>query len=263
MDSSDFEIQRMRKEDEQQVISVFKHLTDYVHRSIFKTFLFSIKTIFICIGFAAFLWIIIDFAVHQLKDVDGVSVQHHITLSFIGGLLFTAALYHYEAWSCIYSYVTNVAYEMQPGCFDYYSQFGRALLVAVVKDEIVGNVIKEKVVSVSNGTEEKVVSVGNDTKEKVVGIVAMEKTEDPNACLIQRMSILPEYRRKGIAKGLVTSLEQVARQCGYQNVLVETTEFQKPAVFLYRKLGYTDQPHSYGPPFLTAYFTLFNFKKSL
>jgi GNAT superfamily N-acetyltransferase len=73
---------------------------------------------------------------------------------------------------------------------------------------------------------------------KVVGIGAYKEFE-PNEAEMKRMYTLPEYRGKGIAKAILTELENWAKEEGYTKAILETGFMQVDAIGLYQKLGYT------------------------
>ncbi|MGL2965633.1 GNAT family N-acetyltransferase [Flavobacterium sp. XGLA_31] len=73
--------------------------------------------------------------------------------------------------------------------------------------------------------------------QKAVGIGAY-KEYDSNTVEIKRMYTLPEYRGKGIAKTILTSLEHWAQEEDYAISILETGSMQTDAIGLYQKLGY-------------------------
>ena len=73
--------------------------------------------------------------------------------------------------------------------------------------------------------------------DKAVGIGAYKEFE-PKVAEIKRMFTLPECRGKGIAKAILTELENWAKEEGYTNSILETGFMQVDAIGLYKKLGY-------------------------
>lgn len=73
--------------------------------------------------------------------------------------------------------------------------------------------------------------------ETAVGIGAY-KEFDPTTAEMKRMYTLPEHRGKGIAKAILTELENWAKEEGYTISLLETGHKQLDAIGLYEKLGY-------------------------
>ncbi|MGL2962415.1 GNAT family N-acetyltransferase [Flavobacterium sp. RSB2_4_14] len=71
-----------------------------------------------------------------------------------------------------------------------------------------------------------------------VGIGAYKEFE-PNVAEIKRMFTLPEYRGKGIAKAILTKLENWAKEENYTTSILETGYLQDDAIGLYQKLGYS------------------------
>lgn len=65
------------------------------------------------------------------------------------------------------------------------------------------------------------------------------KEFEPNVAEIKRMYTLPEHRGKGIAKAILTELENWAKEVNYTTSILETGYLQKDAIGLYQKLGYS------------------------
>ncbi|WP_199483362.1 GNAT family N-acetyltransferase [Vibrio owensii] len=61
---------------------------------------------------------------------------------------------------------------------------------------------------------------------------------EPNLCELQKMYFLPQTRGHGLAKRIVALSLQLAKQFGYQQCYLETTECLREAVGLYEKLGF-------------------------
>ncbi len=58
---------------------------------------------------------------------------------------------------------------------------------------------------------------------------------EPNVCELQKMYFLPQTRGHGLAKRIVALSLQLAKQFGYQQCYLETTECLREAVGLYEK----------------------------
>lgn len=66
------------------------------------------------------------------------------------------------------------------------------------------------------------------------------KPLDAQACEIKRMYVVPEARGNGVAKLLLSALENRARELGYTIARLDTGPAQPHAERLYRAAGYTD-----------------------
>ncbi|MEV4002105.1 GNAT family N-acetyltransferase [Actinomadura sp. NPDC049753] len=55
-----------------------------------------------------------------------------------------------------------------------------------------------------------------------------------------RLRVLPAVQRRGYGTALVQALEERAMEYGYRILRADTTEFQAPALALYRKFGWTE-----------------------
>jgi putative acetyltransferase len=60
---------------------------------------------------------------------------------------------------------------------------------------------------------------------------------------IKRMFVRPDFRGQGIAKGILTALENWAREYGFTNCILETGTNNPPAIQLYTKAGYSVIPN--------------------
>ena len=56
---------------------------------------------------------------------------------------------------------------------------------------------------------------------------------------VKRMYVRPKARRKGVARELMSTLEQIARDTGFREIWLETGLPQVAAIELYEQLGYT------------------------
>lgn len=72
-----------------------------------------------------------------------------------------------------------------------------------------------------------------------VGCGALKKLDDERM-EIKRMYVDHAYRKLGIAKIILTNLEKLAQQAGYQNTVLETGVQMQPAITLYKKCGYIE-----------------------
>lgn len=64
---------------------------------------------------------------------------------------------------------------------------------------------------------------------------------------IKRMYVLPSYRKKGIAKKLLTDLEKWGAELGYREAVLETGKAQTEALSFYPKMKYNIMPNF--PPY--------------
>lgn len=73
--------------------------------------------------------------------------------------------------------------------------------------------------------------------EIAIGIGAY-KEYDSETVEIKRMFTLPEFRGKGVAKTILSELENWAKEEKYSISILETGFMQKDAIHLYKKMGY-------------------------
>lgn len=64
------------------------------------------------------------------------------------------------------------------------------------------------------------------------------KRLDPDACEIKRMYVVPSARGRGVARVLLSALEDLARESGYTIARLDTGPRQPGAQHLYESAGY-------------------------
>ena len=64
------------------------------------------------------------------------------------------------------------------------------------------------------------------------------KPWDSRTAILKRLFVVPEQRRKGVARMLMHELEQQARTFGYERMVLDTGFRQEGALALYLSLGY-------------------------
>jgi GNAT superfamily N-acetyltransferase len=74
------------------------------------------------------------------------------------------------------------------------------------------------------------------------GIGALRPYSD-NSTEVKRMWVSPEHRNQGIAKAILSALEDWTKELGFSSCVLETGKRQKEAVQLYQKCGYTVIPN--------------------
>ena len=66
------------------------------------------------------------------------------------------------------------------------------------------------------------------------------KRLEPGVVEIKRMYVVPEARRRGVARELLAALEDTARRLGYERARLDTGPKQPDAERLYRAAGYRE-----------------------
>jgi GNAT superfamily N-acetyltransferase len=75
--------------------------------------------------------------------------------------------------------------------------------------------------------------------------------DDETTAELKRMYVAPQYRGRGLAKALLSAVEDAARQAGRRRLWLETGTAQPEAIALYEASGYariTDFGHYQGYP---------------
>lgn len=70
---------------------------------------------------------------------------------------------------------------------------------------------------------------------------------DERTAEIRRMFVVPGFRRRGVARRLLTALEDELRGAGYRRAILDTGAKQPHAEALYRDAGYVDIENFRGP----------------
>lgn len=73
---------------------------------------------------------------------------------------------------------------------------------------------------------------------RAVGVTNVLRTGATDQWLIGNVSVLPEYRRRGIARKLVEACVEYARERGARQITLEVVDGNVPAVALYEALGF-------------------------
>jgi GNAT superfamily N-acetyltransferase len=91
--------------------------------------------------------------------------------------------------------------------------------------------------------------VGFDDGGRPVAVGGVKRLE-PEVAEIKRMYVVPDVRRRGVARELLAALEDAARALGYRRARLDTGPRQPHAERFYRSAGYreihdyNDNPHA-------------------
>jgi GNAT superfamily N-acetyltransferase len=86
-----------------------------------------------------------------------------------------------------------------------------------------------------------------------VGCGALKRLDDMSA-EIKRLFVTPEYRGSGVARALMTRLEEVAAAAGYLTIRLDTGPSQPASRALFSSSGYTPIPDYNGNPVAAHWF---------
>lgn len=86
---------------------------------------------------------------------------------------------------------------------------------------------------------------------KFVGCVGVRRIDDQRAEL-KRMYVQPQQQQKGIGTALLENALELAKECGYEKIQLDTLNTMTPAMNLYLKNGFVEIPAYYHNPIETA-----------
>ena len=78
-----------------------------------------------------------------------------------------------------------------------------------------------------------------DDQRQAVGCAALQAFETNGDAELKRMYVAPQARGRGLARLLLTTLEQAARTAGHPTLRLSTGYLQPEAIALYESSGYT------------------------
>ncbi|NUR98911.1 MAG: GNAT family N-acetyltransferase [Kribbellaceae bacterium] len=78
-----------------------------------------------------------------------------------------------------------------------------------------------------------------DDRHRAVGCAALQTFDTDGDAELKRMYVAPDARGRGLARLLLTTLEQAARAAGHPTLRLSTGYLQPEAIALYESSGYT------------------------
>lgn len=84
--------------------------------------------------------------------------------------------------------------------------------------------------------------------EKAVGCVALRPMKETAVCEMKRLYVQPSHRGTGLGRQLAGLILEEARARGYATMRLDTLAKLKPAIQLYRDLGFVEIPEYYRNP---------------
>jgi N-acetylglutamate synthase-like GNAT family acetyltransferase len=77
-----------------------------------------------------------------------------------------------------------------------------------------------------------------EDEQILCGCVALEQSEKPGICYLERLAVLPQYRHQGMGKRLVEYVEAEAEKLGLQRVEIGIIAEQRDLRVWYQGLGF-------------------------
>jgi len=82
----------------------------------------------------------------------------------------------------------------------------------------------------------------------------MDTVDYPNACEMKRLYVRPDYRGLRLGRRLAEEILDLARQTGYDCILLDTLDDMESARALYQELGFEEIPPYYFNPIAGAHY---------
>ena len=93
-------------------------------------------------------------------------------------------------------------------------------------------------------------------EQELLGCIALTKIEQ-NLCEMKRLYVSPKYRGQGLRRILTEAIIRKAIQSGYSSMRLDTLEWLKEAISLYKSLGFKKiPPYLDDPPVKLVYLQL-------
>lgn len=96
------------------------------------------------------------------------------------------------------------------------------------------------------GSNGKIIIAIDDNKQ-VIGCVAYHKHNDKR-CEMKRLYVKPTYRKMKIGKILVQRIIELAKEDGYEEMVLDTIKPLESAINLYKKFGFREIDAYYNNP---------------
>jgi ribosomal protein S18 acetylase RimI-like enzyme len=81
-----------------------------------------------------------------------------------------------------------------------------------------------------------------------LGCVALRPFGDAGACEMKRLYVAPSGRGSGVGRALALAIVAEGRRIGYREMLLDTLPVMRPAIGLYRALGFRSVEPYYDTP---------------
>ncbi len=88
-------------------------------------------------------------------------------------------------------------------------------------------------------------------ESEIIACVAIRKISE-SVGELKRMYTKPSHQNKGIGKVLLEKALQLAKDCNYSVVKLDTLNYMQPAIHLYQQAGFYETPPYYHNPVETA-----------
>lgn len=87
------------------------------------------------------------------------------------------------------------------------------------------------------------VIVSDQNQDEVLGFIGFQFQPEDRSCYIWNLAVFPNYRKSGLAIGLVKHSIEIAKLHSLSKIFLEVAESNQGAIALYKKLSFVEKAY--------------------